>query len=580
MHLPDLNDDVLLQICDFLTSKHALSLSLTSRRLHDLAIRRATATVYATSLMGLQAFHRYVLHGSRLRTRYLKSLSIDYEVFSCYSPGYDPEALAIPLLIDLFLNAHNLSSLSLDSVHSLFQEYPGSDKLLLALSSLRNIKRVKLSMLTDTDLASVAGMGWDLRALHLELGCRAFEWHSSRTKPKEDAEVTYPVLLDALTHFPSLDTLRITDFELVEWEQFGEALHNTTPVFPSIRRVFISYGHALPALALVGRCPNIELVELVDISWEDGPNPEEVASRPCSSWPALRSLRCNTFAIYPVCCTPRVLKLGTADHLQLQNELSVVDVENYSEDQSALLCILQCASPLWLQLRVEVGAQPMRFWADVVPLAPRLRYLELSVTIRSLKEEYVDWLENVSGMLSSLSLLYLRLHIPTLPARRRVGCDTDGRALYNVTEEAANAFYAAREVTLRTLPERCAHAIPTLMFFVRVHGRFRLDAGRAAGNWQEETGEEEFDEDEVREALEPDDYDPTNMWASILDCERPWIRTWRVEREGGGYQLQQLTVERGARLRKCLEGIWYGRDPLDDVLALHRACDPSAQTQP
>ncbi|KAI0749203.1 hypothetical protein C8Q80DRAFT_1119555 [Daedaleopsis nitida] len=414
-------------------------------------------------------------------------------------------------------------------------------------------------MLTDTDLAFVAGMGWDLRALYLEYGTRD-SWYSWGKDSTEYAAVTYPAILDAISRFPNLDTLRIADFEHVEWEEFGESLHNTTPVFPSIRRVFISYGHALSALALVDRCPNIELV---DIS-QDEPNPEEVASRPRSSWPALRSLRCNTFAMHPVCCTPRVLELGTADHLQLQNELSVVDVDNNSEDQSALLCILQCASPLWLQLRVEVGAQPMRFWADVVPLAPRLRYLELRVTIRTLKEEYADWLENVPGVLSSLPLLYLRLHIPTLPARRRVGCDTDGRVLYNLTEEAANAFYAAREVTLRTLPERCAHAIPTLMFFVRAHGRLRSDAARA--DWQEETGEEEFDEVEVREAnetLEPDDYYSTNMWKSMFSWGRPWIRAWRVGREGGGYQLQQLTVEQGARVRRCLEEIWYGRDPLN-----------------
>ncbi|KAI0749202.1 hypothetical protein C8Q80DRAFT_1080734, partial [Daedaleopsis nitida] len=150
MHLLDLNDDVLLQICEFLIGKHALSLSLTSKRLHALAIRRATAAIYASRFIDLQAFHRSVLHGSRPRAKYLASLAIHSHVFSGYNADYDPEALAIPLLIDLFQNAHNPTRLSLDSVHSLFQQHPNSDKLLLALSALPNLKRVRLSMLTDT----------------------------------------------------------------------------------------------------------------------------------------------------------------------------------------------------------------------------------------------------------------------------------------------------------------------------------------------------------------------------------------------------------------------------------------------
>ncbi|KAI0749220.1 hypothetical protein C8Q80DRAFT_1269131 [Daedaleopsis nitida] len=175
----------------------------------------------------------------------------------------------------------------------------------------------------------------------------------------------------------------------------------------------------LPALDLVNLCPNIELVDLpLDIV-----EPDELASRPVASWPILRSLRRNIDSMHAACCTDHVVDLSTADHLQLRDKLSVVGVEAANRADKHMLL------------------SPMRFWAEVAPLAPRMCYLELKLTIPSLKEEYADWLEDVPDTLSPLTLLYLRLYIPKMQTCDWVWDeqtgedlrDTDGKLVYDAT---------------------------------------------------------------------------------------------------------------------------------------------------
>ena len=76
--------------------------------------------------------------------------------------------------------------------------------------------------------------------------------------------------------------------------------------------------------------------------------------------------------------------------------------------------------------------------------------------------------------LSPLPLYYLRLHLPRMPHRyilwdHTTGEDVHdaaGQPIYNATEQCAYGLYGARDATLKTLPEWCARAIPTLKFFV------------------------------------------------------------------------------------------------------------------
>ena len=74
-------------------------------------------------------------------------------------------------------------------------------------------------------------------------------------------------------------------------------------------------------------------------------------------------------------------------------EVKVIEPEReHSPDVARLLNVLRRVSPVRAQLWVEVGALPMTFWSRVPVIAPRLRYLELKISLGALKEEYASWL--------------------------------------------------------------------------------------------------------------------------------------------------------------------------------------------
>ena len=83
--------------------------------------------------------------------------------------------------------------------------------------------------------------------------------------------------------------------------------------------------------------------------------------------------------------------LNLADHLQLSDRIVV----QYAPDVKTLCDTLRAASPVHAQLSVSVGSEPMHFW-DIAELAPRLRYLDLTVSVSGhsgsyFNEDYASW---------------------------------------------------------------------------------------------------------------------------------------------------------------------------------------------
>ena len=64
MHLIDLDDDVLRHVCDHLLGLDALHLSLTAKRLYDLAIDRVGIAFGTRKRSTLLSFHASILHGT------------------------------------------------------------------------------------------------------------------------------------------------------------------------------------------------------------------------------------------------------------------------------------------------------------------------------------------------------------------------------------------------------------------------------------------------------------------------------------------------------------------------------------
>ncbi|KAI0749204.1 hypothetical protein C8Q80DRAFT_1311242 [Daedaleopsis nitida] len=463
-----------------------------------------------------------------------------------------------------------------------------------------------MDWVSDNDVEIIGELGWNLHALSLE--------YASTEVLAET--ITYHVLIDTIARFPTLQSLCLRAFKPRDLPVplSGNGHPPIKGTFPSIRRLFVSGSRTIAGLDLISRCPNVNILDLSDITKED-----ILREYRFPTWPPLRSLRCSVRYMEEAYVN-NVVNVGSALHLQVDDVLSVVDViggngdvsgdgdeqeDDNENDIPVLLSMLQRVSLMWAQVALFVGGTPMRFWKDIPSLAPRLRYLELKILLKDMKEEYADWLENVPSAVSSLPLYYLKLYIQELRTSETLWSrstsqfvrDSNGQYVHDTTKEGtlAFAFYAACVATAETLPERCACAIPTLKFFVlsdegQLEGFER--ARRAAGGepqecfilpigQQEANGGADADKAivDIEEACsdDDDDYDYGYMQAWRWPEKRPeTMRSWRIARDanGEGVRLQRLKVAQGRRLQRCLGVCFDNKDPLDDFLMFYRDSDP------
>ncbi|KAI0749224.1 hypothetical protein C8Q80DRAFT_1160740 [Daedaleopsis nitida] len=574
MQFLDLADDDLLYICDYLSGQYALDLSLTCKRLYSLAINRTAVTFTASTLDGLRAFHRSVLQGSPSRVQHVRSL---------YTPLTAETAEA---LVDLLQHTHNLARLSLQC-GDLRQSY--YHILFPTLYTLRHLTHLEMDSVSDNDVKVIGeSEGWDLRALYLD--------HAYHLPVDIGEMITYSVLIDTIAKYPHLYLLRIRVFEP---RGFTIPLPGDghTPIigtFPSIRRLFVSESWTIAGLDLISRCPNINML---DLSYMTGITQDISRKYRFPMWPPLRSLRFS-FREMEELCVNDVVQVGSALHLR--DDLALYVVDDDEDDSPVLLSMLQRVAPVWVQVRLYVGGTPMRFWKDVPSLPSRLRYLELKIFLKYVKEEYADWLENVPSAVSSLPLHYLKLYIQDLRTSQiwslttgEFARNSDGQYVHDTTKRGALAFAfnAACVATAETLPERCAREIPTLKFFVLSdEGQLKKfeRARRAAGGEPQEgfilpIGQQEgawhADEEIVDrgETCEADDYSHfLRAWGWPEGSET--MRSWRIARDasGDGLRLQRLGINQGRRLERCLGVCFDNKDPLDDILTFYRDSDAEA----
>ncbi|KAI0706994.1 hypothetical protein C8Q76DRAFT_747578 [Earliella scabrosa] len=592
VNLVDLNDDVLRRICDYLSGKDALHFSLTAKRFHDLATTRVGVSLTAGYRRQFLSFLRSGTHpraGLPPRVQHLERLVLKPGLYSMSASHRsdrddldrreDEFVTILGLLVELLSAAHNLRSLTL----------PGASAFLLrdrrlgaALSALPHLQHVTFGSVSDTAVKFVGETGWDLRTLDLNYNS---PYGDSPMRAADEHMRTIPILHNALAQFRNLHTLKITHFKIGGWDLSHLAPTSPVPVFPSVRRLFIPNNLPLFALDLVDRCPNVEIVDLD--SCHDGEDSDLRNLRNTPS-PPLRSLRVDTLLPRPSGGhAERLLARSTADHLQITTQILLPMTLTREDDARSevrhLLWFVERTSPLYAQISVIVSPAPMGFWDRVAESAPRLRYLELEVSLRDLDEECASWVDNVPEALRPLPLVYLRLHIAQLPDRRdisyRADDDSVGEPIWNVTEEAARAMYHARYVAVQALPERCARAIPTLRYFVL------CDDGPTVKQraWHEEerggqapVSGDDGDVDSVllrmEKAEELDQLDPccsywrrasTDRWKSeAVAIPQTW-RVWREEGDEGGrndgFRLEKLTHGQGRELYRTLVSTFDGR---------------------
>ncbi|KAI0326455.1 hypothetical protein GY45DRAFT_1328894 [Cubamyces sp. BRFM 1775] len=515
MPVPLLNDDVLRQILSYLWKRDALNVALCSRHLYDLALPRVAAIAATGSPTSLHRLWAYMLSGTPPHAQYLEDLSITLTTFDC--PDYDDywDFSQAPLIGDLLLAAQRLRQIAFERFDPCVEADPRIGE---ALYSMDRLVSAEFGTVADSTFELLPGLNKNLRALQL-----MYFWEQD--EPLEDETKTFPPLLDALSPLHYLNTLGLVYFDPPDGSLSGSADRHLFRL-PSIRTLTFSLSSA-SALELVDVCPNVTRIDFLSARLDPG---DKLCDGP--SWPPLRAL---TLGGYPEakCVAHRV---GAVDKLAISSNIKVGTADE-PEQVADLLALLVRASPVNLSLRVSLQATPMTFWGRVAHLAPRLRMLELRVSLEVLAVENIGWLDSIPASLSALPLIYLSIAVPKNPTVQQPS-DSIGEVLECAASDEQH-YLDAREIevhraqALEALPKRLMNAIPTLRFVSIGSGEVNKDnlagcpAGRPAG---------------------PPHKGPDPSWFHMYVDEKMEKKHWRISGGGDFRVLQEMSEREAARL--------------------------------
>ncbi|GBE89639.1 hypothetical protein SCP_1603030 [Sparassis crispa] len=143
MDLLSLNDDILSLIAALLSSRDALSLSRTSRKVHVMAKRHALSTVELTSSGQLAAFCTYMLCDVSTHLLCLRSLKVTLSAVGVEDEGMIDYASfnSASLLAALIGQASRLRCLSISCLDELIKTEP---HIGAAVASLPNLEKLEL----------------------------------------------------------------------------------------------------------------------------------------------------------------------------------------------------------------------------------------------------------------------------------------------------------------------------------------------------------------------------------------------------------------------------------------------------
>ncbi|KAH9847224.1 hypothetical protein C2E23DRAFT_524152 [Lenzites betulinus] len=563
MHLLDLPDDVLILICSHLHGRDALNVALTSKQLVDLALPRVAAVITCWKPSMLRKLHAYMVNGPAQRARHIQVLSIDTHTFG----GYDPEEANTSddgeqpgddlyyaanfsqanIIGGLLMHAQNIQELCLERFQPCLRRDP---RIGVALASMPRLTKLRLSTLGDYTLEVLRSCSFDLR--HLTLS-----YFIEEDYPLEGETRTLPALLSTLALYRNLHIVKLWNF--TPHTCFSEDF--IPPQLPSITYLRLSESTP-PALNMVELCPNLNtLIYSEDpqaFDFADELNLRHLSGKP---WPDLRRLMLGEHDEIPSVRR----RLARVEQLHIGGVLSNSEAD--APDVARFFALLRQTSPVELYLSVRVRHSPILFLSHIPPLAPRLRVLELKVSIPSPSLDYDGWLDNIPQALSDLPIPCLRLFFPQLgyPAVPRffpAGLEYDD-AEDKARGAEAREMERRRAAAMHALPQRIADAMPSLRYLAL------LDEGPNQNNLALQKGEEGARgsaqaevpvETEVAGAVrsEPGEDAPVYEWDELRQTD--WIRShrwWRIVdgAEGGSRKLEAISIQEGKRLeQQIIEG--------------------------
>ncbi|KAH9916756.1 uncharacterized protein BXZ73DRAFT_105734 [Epithele typhae] len=418
-----LNEDVVFEICTYLTSMDAFHLALTSSRVYPFALPRALAHCTVPREKTKRRVRRFRKFMSTPEPRLSRRLPIEY-VRSLDLRYIRPDIDGIQSLNYVLGCAQGLQSLSLSHAHANL----GNERLERPLSILQRLTTLVLEGCGEITVLLVA-----LDFPHAPLENLSLHYTHELADP--DLQSFEPAwFIRQLLRFPSLRKLRLYNANSKTLGSQPASFFDTLsapgfPILPSIRHLDLHVeDHILEAL--LAACRGLEHLSfhLTHFFTRFG-----FMSDAGPAWPSpLRSLTWNTDFGYgfevPLDAAPR---LPRARHFILLNALRVQSrtytVGDDGRGTHEALFVLGHVQPTALTVTVCLASaatdgaaaeaqedEPTFFWSTLAGEAPRLRWLELTLDVRNAGQDLVPCL--LAAVIALPKLVYLGLDVPPSPA--------------------------------------------------------------------------------------------------------------------------------------------------------------------
>ncbi|KAH9916755.1 uncharacterized protein BXZ73DRAFT_105733 [Epithele typhae] len=538
-----LYEDVLLEICSYLTSRDALQLSLAHSSLYPLAMPRALAHRAMRKEKTKPRLSRF--RRSMIRTdERLPLLLPIYYVRSLDLRGIvEVEAWRCSNILSI---ASRLLELSLSHVY--LNLFSFAD----VLPTLPQLTTLILEGCVQNTILSIAEISIEtLESLSLQFTDQYA--HRSLLMPFKPQS-----FIGAFAHFPRLRDLTLLNANAgtlgAEPDFFWEDLGSPgSPVLPSIRRLSLHIeGFILETL--LSACRN--LTDLVFRRTHAGWNRDFSTVGP--PWPSpLRTLtwdpNCGLY-LSPE-SEPRIPR---AHHLVLHNKLHVrgetADIYGGEYGAGQALVVLGRVNPVVVSMTVYptkdkppvVDDDRLALWPAFAHATPRLRALELTMNIRG--DDGMMLLPCLRAAFRALpKLAYLGLDVPPATGRYPKGhardLDPTAQGEFFTELTLARRYEAYRLDVLKRTVERGAGALPGLVVLRIAHLQppFRSEAEKAGAPG---AGDEGINQaaDEALEKLR-----------DVAKDANKGERWWRPEGEGVERRFVEISREEGERLRELVQ---------------------------
>ncbi|CDO71791.1 hypothetical protein BN946_scf184939.g15 [Trametes cinnabarina] len=493
-----------------------------------------------------------MLSGPQRRVQHLRSLTVGVYTWENDDDHDDESIEEVPigpygnvfsqvnLLADLLVHANNLKEFDCQRFQPCLLKDPRIGSALQAMTQLTSLRLYDIG---DTSLAFIRGCKASLKSLYLE-------YYSPNDYPLHGETKTLPALLSAIAPFQGLRTLEtwhLTPATSLEFDFEAAEM-------PSIS--YLRLSDSTPyALDIVRFCPNLSTLVF---SRDDQHAASASGSLKGPRWPPLRRLMIQEYNDIPSILG----RVHLVDCLHIAGQIP----RSGEDDEEVAQCLelIRVASPVELYLSVVVRATPLTFLTELARVAPRLRVLELKVTVESPIVENESWLDVIPESVRSLTIPCLRIYLPQLPwypLRPYVYGNVDRSERRERIIDALR-MEAHRAQAPLTLPHRLIEAVPSLRYVAILDSgpnKFILELAPdvddppndldLAALAELEKVAQFNDEDDSSEDEEDEDWSRT--WDELRGTDHFVSYTWwQVAEEADGRVVKPITIEEGERVQR------------------------------